>query len=138
MLFGDQALAVLTPTRGHTGVMRVRELLANIESQNTDSNVIHAASQVLRRVRQRSLVVLMTDIDDASSEGQLVAALRLLRPRHLPFVAALSQLDPGAIADRVSFRRRPTASGSATHATPANLGGTTTQPTGSEATWPVA
>jgi uncharacterized protein (DUF58 family) len=100
VLFGDQALAVLTPTRGHTGVMRVRELLANIESQNTDSNVIHAAAQVLRRVRQRSLVVLMTDIDDASSEGQLVAALRLLRPRHLPFVAALSQLDPGAIADR--------------------------------------
>jgi hypothetical protein len=61
---------------------------------------MHAASQVLRRVRQRSLVVLMTDIDDASSEGPLVAALRLLQPRHLPFVAALSQLDPGAIADR--------------------------------------
>jgi uncharacterized protein (DUF58 family) len=100
VLFGDQPLAVLPPTRGHAGVMRVRELLTGIESQNTDSNVIHAASQVLRRVRQRSLVVLMTDIDDASSEGQLVAALRLLRPRHLPFVAALSQLDPGAIVDR--------------------------------------
>jgi uncharacterized protein (DUF58 family) len=100
VLFGDQPLAVLPPTRGHAGVMRVRELLTNIESQSTDSNVIHAAAQVLRRVRQRSLVVLMTDIDDAGSEGQLVAALRLLRPRHLPLVAALSHLDPGAVADR--------------------------------------
>lgn len=100
VLFGDQPLAVLTPTRGHTGVMRVREMLGSIVSQNTDSNVIHAASQVLRRVRQRSLIVLMTDIDDASSEGQLVAALRLLQPRHLPFVAALSELDPAAIVDR--------------------------------------
>ncbi len=100
VVFGDQPLAVLAPTRGHIGVMRVRDILSGIRSQNTDSNVIHAASQVLKRVRQRSLVVLMTDIDDAGSEGQLAAALRLLQPRHLPFVAALSQLDPGAIADR--------------------------------------
>ena len=100
VLFGDQPLAVLAPTRGHIGVMRVRNVLAQIRSQNTDSNVIHAASQVLKRVRQRSLVVLMTDIEDASSEGQLAAALRLLQPRHLPFVVALSQLDPAAIADR--------------------------------------
>ncbi len=100
VVFGDQPLAVIPPTRGHSGVMRVRALLSDLQSQNTDSNVMHAASQVLRRVRQRSLVVLLTDIDDASSEGPLVAALRLLQPRHLPFVAALSQLDPGAIADR--------------------------------------
>jgi uncharacterized protein (DUF58 family) len=100
VVFGDQPLAVVPPARGHAGVMRVRTLLAQLQSQNTDSNVIHAASQVLKRVHQRSLVVLLTDIDDASSEGQLAAALRLLQPRHLPFVAALSQLDPAAIADR--------------------------------------
>ncbi len=100
VVFGDQPVAVLQPTRGHVGVTRVRNLLSGIRSQNTDSNVIHAASQMLRRVRQRSLVVLMTDIEDASSEGQLVGALRLLQARHLCFVAGLSQLDQGAIADR--------------------------------------
>jgi len=100
VIFGDQPLAVIPPARGHAGVMRVRNLLGEIQSQNTDSNVIHAASQVLKRVPQRSLVILMTDIDDASSEGQLTAALRLLQPRHLPFVACLSQLNPAAIADR--------------------------------------
>ncbi|HEY6455396.1 MAG TPA: DUF58 domain-containing protein [Steroidobacteraceae bacterium] len=99
VLFGDQPLAVLVPTRGHIGVLRVRDMLSRIQSQNTDSNVIHAAAQVLKRVRQRSLVVLLTDIEDASSAGQLAAALRVLQPRHLPFVVALSQLDPGAIAD---------------------------------------
>jgi uncharacterized protein (DUF58 family) len=100
VIFGDRPLAVLPPTRGHLGVMRVRALLCGIQSQSTDSNVIHAASQMLRHVHQRSLVVLMTDIEDASSEGQLVVALRLLQPRHLPFVVGLSQLDPEVIADR--------------------------------------
>jgi uncharacterized protein (DUF58 family) len=100
LLFGDQPLAIVPPTRGHAGVLRVRELLSGVQLQTTDSNVFHAASLVLKRVRQRSLVVLMTDIDDASSEGQLAAALRVLQPRHLPFVVGLSQLDPGAIADQ--------------------------------------
>ena len=100
VLFGDQPLAVLPPTRGHVGVIRVRELLSRVQSQTTDSNVIHAASQVLKRVHQRSLVVLMTDIDNASSEGPLAAALRLLQPRHLPFVVTLSELNPLELADR--------------------------------------
>ncbi len=100
VVFGDQPLAVLPPTRGHVGVMRVREILSRVQSQTTDSNVIHATSQILKRVHQRSLVVLMTDIDDAGSEGPLAAALRLLQPRHLPFLVALSELNPGVLADR--------------------------------------
>jgi uncharacterized protein (DUF58 family) len=100
VIFGDQPLGVLPPTRGHMGVMRVRELLTHVQSQNTDSNVIHAASAVLKRVHHRSLVVLMTDIEDAASEGQLAGALRLLRPRHLPFVVGISVLNPGVIADQ--------------------------------------
>jgi uncharacterized protein (DUF58 family) len=100
VLFGDQPLAVLPPTRGHLGVMRVRELVSRVQSQSTDSNVIHAAAQILKRVHQRSLVVLMTDIDDASSEGPLAAALCLLQPRHLSFVVALSELNLAVLADR--------------------------------------
>ena len=76
VVFGDQPLVVVPPTRGLVGVIRIRELLSRVQSQTTDSNVIHAAAQVLKRVHQRSLVVLMTDIDDASSEGPLAAALR--------------------------------------------------------------
>lgn len=100
VLFGDQPLALLPPTRGHVGVVRVRELLSRVQAQSTDSNVIHAASQVLRRVHQRSLVVLMTDIDEAGSEAPLAAALRLLLPRHLPFVAGLSALAPALLAEQ--------------------------------------
>ena len=51
-------------------------------------------------MRHRSLVVLLTDIEDAGSEAPLSAALRLLQPRHLPFVVGLSQLEPLAIAER--------------------------------------
>ena len=55
---------------------------------------------MLKRVHQRSLVVLMTDIDDASSEGQLAPRCDCCSRGICPSWWRLSQLDPGAIADR--------------------------------------
>jgi uncharacterized protein (DUF58 family) len=41
-------------------------------------------------VRHRSLIVILTDVDDASAESLLAQAVRFLLPKHLPFVAGLS------------------------------------------------
>jgi hypothetical protein len=41
-------------------------------------------------VRHRSLIVLLTDLDDATIAGQLSSAARLLLPKHLPLIAGLS------------------------------------------------
>ena len=49
-------------------------------------------------VRHRALVVVFADLDDADSAGQLVEATRLLRPVHLPLVAALRDEESEAIA----------------------------------------
>jgi uncharacterized protein (DUF58 family) len=50
-------------------------------------------------VRQRSLVVMLTDLDDGAASGQLRAAVRLLLPKHLPFIASLSSERTAALAN---------------------------------------
>jgi len=88
--YAAQPLAALAPARGTAAVMRMRALLAASSVEVSESNALQAAIRVCSLVRQRSLIVLLTDLDDTTATGQLVQAVRLLLPKHLPFVAALS------------------------------------------------
>ena len=54
-----------------------------------ESNPLPAAARALSLCRQRALVILMLDLDDAGGQGQLGQAVRLLRPKHLPVVCGL-------------------------------------------------
>ncbi|MBS0375644.1 MAG: DUF58 domain-containing protein [Proteobacteria bacterium] len=89
VVYGDRPLASLPPARGAAATARLRRLLAGVEVQPTDSNAIHAAMQVRTLVRHHCLVILLTDIDDAGSTGQLGAAARLLRREHRTLVVGL-------------------------------------------------
>ena len=90
VLFADRPLAAVPPGRGTAAVSRIRRVLQAVQLQSTDSNPIHASARIRSLVRQRSLVILLTDIDDATSGSQLVDAVRLLQPKHLPFVAGIA------------------------------------------------
>ncbi len=98
VLYAAQPLAALAPARGATAVVRLRALLAASKVEVSESNALQAALRVRSLVRQRSLVVLLTDLDDTTATGQLVQAVRLLRAKHLPFVAALSSAAAEALA----------------------------------------
>ena len=104
VIFGDRPLAALPPGRGTAAVTRIRSVLSSLQPQSTDSNPIHAAARIRTLVRHRTLVILLTDIEDAASGSQLAAAVRLLQPRHLPFVVGLTS----DAADR--FARQPAGS----------------------------
>jgi uncharacterized protein (DUF58 family) len=90
VIFGDRPMAALPPGRGTAAVTRIRRVLSTLRAQATDSNPIHAAARIRTLVRHRTLVILLTDIEDAASGSQLAAAVRLLQPRHLPFIAGLT------------------------------------------------
>jgi uncharacterized protein (DUF58 family) len=90
LIYADRPLAALTPARGAPAVARLRALLAAARIERTESNPLYAATRVRTLVRHRSLVVLLTDVDDASAQSQLAQAVRFLLPKHLPFVAGLS------------------------------------------------
>jgi uncharacterized protein (DUF58 family) len=90
VVYADRPLAALTPARGTLAVARLRAVLAAARVERTESNPLYAATRVRSLVRHRSLIVMLTDIDDATVASQLAQAVRLLLPKHLPFVAGLS------------------------------------------------
>jgi uncharacterized protein (DUF58 family) len=90
VVYAERPLAALAPSHGKFAVTRIRELLAQMSAQPVDSNPALAALRIRTLVHHRSLVVLLTDLDDASVAGELRSALRLLLPKHLPFVAGVA------------------------------------------------
>jgi uncharacterized protein (DUF58 family) len=99
VIYADRPLAALAPARGAAAVARLRAMLAASRVERTESNPLYAATRVRSLVRHRSLVVLLTDIDDASVESQLALAVRFLLPTHLPFIAGLSSAAAQSMAN---------------------------------------
>lgn len=87
LVFASRPLAVLAPARGDAAVARIRELLAACRVQPTESNPVLAAVRIRAVAHRRSLVVILTDLEDASAGEQLVEAAKLLAPKHFTFVA---------------------------------------------------
>lgn len=92
VLFADRPLAALAPGRGIASVLRIRQVLAAAKLAQAESNPLNAALRIRSLVRHRSLIVMMTDLDDATVAGQLASAARLLLPKHLPLIAGLSSV----------------------------------------------
>jgi uncharacterized protein (DUF58 family) len=65
-------------------------LLGAVQVQAADSNPIHATARIRSLARHRSLVILLTDINDAASGSQLASALRVLQPKHMPLVVTVA------------------------------------------------
>jgi uncharacterized protein (DUF58 family) len=87
VLFAAQPLAVLPPARGEAAVGRVRELLTASRVQPSESNPVLAAARIRAMAPRRSLILILTDLEDRSAGEQLAKAVRLLTPKHLPFIA---------------------------------------------------
>jgi uncharacterized protein (DUF58 family) len=97
VLFADQPIATLAPGRGIGTVLRIRKMLAATSSKLAESNPLNAALRIRSLVRHRSLVVMLTDVDDATVAGQLASAARLLLPKHLPLIAGVSSPEAEAL-----------------------------------------
>jgi uncharacterized protein (DUF58 family) len=99
MLFADQPLATLAPGRGLGSVLRIRQMLSAATPKMAESNPLNAALRIRTLVRHRSLIVMLTDVDDATVAGQLASAARLLLPKHLPLIAGISSPEAEAMRD---------------------------------------
>jgi uncharacterized protein (DUF58 family) len=89
MVFADRPLAVCAPDRGLPAIMRIRRALEQLTVPPAESDPLAAAIRIRGMLKHRSLVVLLTDLDDASVAHQLVRAVRLLSPPHLVVVAGI-------------------------------------------------
>lgn len=100
LVFADRVLARVPVGRGRTQLERIRGALAASDAQPRESNPLAAMLEVRAMVRHRALVVVFADLDDPDAAGQLVAATRLLRPVHLPLVAAIRDEESESLGQR--------------------------------------
>lgn len=89
VVFSDRVLAVCAPDRGLPAVIRIRRSLESLSVGAAESDPLAAAVRIGGLLKRRSLIVLLTDLDDSSVAHQLVRAVRLLAPPHLVVVAGI-------------------------------------------------
>lgn len=98
VVFAAQPLAMLAPARGEAAVARIRDLLTACRVQPGDSNPVLAAARIRTMAQRRSLVLMLTDLEDASAGSQLLKAVRLLTPKHFPFIAGFQSAPIAGLA----------------------------------------
>jgi uncharacterized protein (DUF58 family) len=99
LVFAAQPIAELAPARGHAGVARIRRILSACRVDAGESNPVLAAARVRTLTRRRSLVVLLTDLEDASATEQLIQTVKLLSPKHFALIAGLESARISALAE---------------------------------------
>ena len=98
IVFADRPLMTLTPQRGAAAVIRIRQALSQIAPVPAESNVLSAMLTTHQRLRQRSLVVIFSDLDDPGARAQLRQGATLLLPRHLPLITAIRDPDQSRLS----------------------------------------
>ena len=100
VVYADRPLASCPPGRGLPAVTRLRRTLETLAVQPAESDPTAAAVSIRALLKHRALIVLLTDLDDASVAGQLARAVRLLAPPHLVVVAGVHGGELSALATR--------------------------------------
>lgn len=88
LVYAERTLAAAPPDRGLRAVVRLRHLLETLDSQRGESSPVAAALTARKLLRNRGLVVWLTDLAEPERNQQLLQALQALMPRHQPIVAA--------------------------------------------------
>lgn len=89
----------IPPVRGRSGVHRMLNRLYDLQPSNHASDFTHAARRLMHYCHRRALVVLITRLQPDDSDD-LLAALQLLRGRHLVLVADMRLPAQADIAHR--------------------------------------
>lgn len=100
--FGAQVESGIPQGRGASHQSRVTGFAAGVAAQYIHTDYLALGAHVRRRLRTRSLVLIVTTVPEAGEERALVRAVRMLIPTHLPVVVVLS--DP---ALRAAAEARP-------------------------------
>jgi len=98
VVFADKPLISLPPARGNPALVKLRQALASTRPMPQESNPLAAAGELQRWLRQRSLVVLLSDLDISDVSSQIINTVKLLSPKHLPLIATVEDERVTALA----------------------------------------
>ncbi|MGF1537561.1 MAG: DUF58 domain-containing protein [Elainellaceae cyanobacterium] len=88
-VFDTQVHAWIPPNRGQQQLNQMINRLMPIQPALLESDYLSAISMLVTQQHRRALVVMLTDIVDATASAELLSALARLRPRYLPLCVAL-------------------------------------------------
>src|SRR5437773_7178183 len=98
MTFDDRVTSFIKPERGAIQLRRITEALYAIQAQYVEPDFGHAMTHMALRIGRRSMVVMLTDVQDPEASRELVAHALRLAARHLVLVVAMS--DPAVLHAR--------------------------------------
>ena len=98
LVFCDRPLAVCAPQRGRPAVLGMRRTLEQLAPRHAESDPLDAAIKARRLLKHRSLIVLLTDLEDPAAADSLLRAARVLTPPHLVVVAGIESAELAAAA----------------------------------------
>ena len=98
MTFDDRVTGFIKPERGAAQLRRITEALYAVRPEYVEPDFGHAMTHLALRVGRRSMVVLLTDVQDPEASRELVAHALRLAARHLVLVVAMS--DPSVLRAR--------------------------------------
>ena len=87
----------LPPAKGRRALGEILHRVYDLQTTNTPSDFLEAATELMIRQRRRALVVVLSNLRDEDS-AELTSALGLLRTRHLVLLASLRET---ALRDRL-------------------------------------
>ncbi|HEY4647344.1 MAG TPA: DUF58 domain-containing protein [Steroidobacteraceae bacterium] len=98
VVYAERVQGVVPPSRGRAAVMRIRSGLEGVTAAALESSPLAAALRIRSIARQRSLILMLTDLDDVTTGGELSRAVRLLQMKHLVIVAGVALPDVEEVA----------------------------------------
>ncbi len=101
MVFGRKVKKYLPPKKGIGHIDAVLETLHDLEPELIEPSYSRAFQFVASNSKKRAFVVILTDLVDKESSKELLNALKLLRPRHLPLVVTIGDRDLNATVSQV-------------------------------------
>ena len=93
VVFGRRVRSFVPPDKGREQVEAVLEALHAVEPELIEPSYTRAFQFIAANCKRRSLVVVLTDLVDEEGSRELLASLRILRPRHLPLVVTIADRD---------------------------------------------
>jgi len=98
MTFDDRVTSFIKPERGSAQLRRITEELYAVKPEYVEPDFGHAFTHLSLRLGRRSMVVVLTDLQDPEASKELVAHCLRLAARHLVLVVAMS--DPSVVNAR--------------------------------------
>ena len=98
MTFDDRVTGFIKPERGSVQLRRISEALYGVRAEYVEPDFGHAMTHLALRVGRRSMIVVLTDVQDPEASRELMAHCLRLSGRHLVLVVAMS--DPAVLSAR--------------------------------------